>query len=403
MTTYDAIVVGARCAGSPTAMLLARLGYEVLLLDKSTFPSDMPLSTHWVHQPSIERLRTWGLLPHLEATDCPPIEVYDWHAGPLTITGAPRPAGQSKFSYAPRRKVLDQILVDGAVKAGAELREGVDVEGLLTEGDAVIGVRAKTRAGAIVEERAAIVVGADGMNSRVASWVAAPSYNEEPALNGQSFAYWSGVPLAGAELWLGERNVAFALPTNEGLSLIGAARTIDDFPKLRAGGEQAYLETVAAASPSLAGRLAEGRLESSFIRTTVSGYYRKPYGHGWALVGDAGYKKDPCTASGITDAFRDAELLSQAIDDGLSGRRDLQEALADYERVRNETTLAHYQFTTQLASFAPPTPEMEQLLFACSQDSEVAGQLFSVVAQTMTEEEFFAPANVKRLLAGVSG
>src|SRR5262245_49288653 len=108
--TYDVIVVGARCAGSPTAMLLARKGYKVLLVDKSTFPSDMPLSTHWVHQPSIDRLEKWGLLPDLLASGCPPIETYTFDFGPLVLHGAPRPSGNARFSYAPRRRVLDNIV-----------------------------------------------------------------------------------------------------------------------------------------------------------------------------------------------------------------------------------------------------------------------------------------------------
>jgi flavin-dependent dehydrogenase len=124
---YDAIVVGARCAGSPTAMLLARKGYRVLLVDKATFPSDT-MSTHVVHPPGVAALRDWGLLERLEATGCPPVRTYSFDFGPLTISGTPQPIDGIAHGYCPRRTVLDQLLVDAAVEAGAELREGFHVD-----------------------------------------------------------------------------------------------------------------------------------------------------------------------------------------------------------------------------------------------------------------------------------
>jgi flavin-dependent dehydrogenase len=397
--SYDAIVVGARCAGSSLAMLLAREGYRVLVVDKSKFPSDMPLSTHWSHQPAIERLREWGLLPDLLASGCPPIDVYNWDIGPFVLRGSPRPAGETTVSYAPRRKVLDQVLVEGAIKAGAELRDGVEVEGLLFDGDTVTGVRGRTRAGAVFDERAAIVVGADGMESKVASWAGAAKYREQPAKNGQLWAYWSGVPIAGMEFYPSAGQATFGFPTNDGLSMIAATWSLDRWPQARARGEEAYLDTIAEIAPAFRERLGRGRRETAFISASVGGYYRKPYGPGWALVGDAGYMKDPCTASGITDAFRDAESLAEAIDAGLSGRAGMQDALAAYQQGRDETTIAHYEFTSQLAALEPPPPEMQQLFFACSHDPEGLSGLFGVVAQTVTEREFFDPANIAAVMA----
>src|SRR4051794_23886425 len=119
---YDVIVVGARCAGSPTAMLLARKGYRVLLLDKASFPSDT-LSTHYIHQPGIARLARWGLLERVIASNCPPIRNQILDIGPFALEGSPSPAGAIAAAYAPRRAILDQILVEAAVAAGAELRE----------------------------------------------------------------------------------------------------------------------------------------------------------------------------------------------------------------------------------------------------------------------------------------
>ena len=132
---YDAIVVGARCAGSPTAMLLARKGYRVLLVDKATFPSDT-MSTHLVHPPGVAALERWGLLDRLVATGCPPVERYSFDFGPVTIAGSPQPVDGVARAYCPRRTVLDQLLVDAAVEAGAELREGFTVDEVLAaDGD----------------------------------------------------------------------------------------------------------------------------------------------------------------------------------------------------------------------------------------------------------------------------
>ena len=124
---FDAIVVGARCAGSPTAMLLARKGYNVLVVDKATFPSDT-ISTHLVHPPGVAALKEWGLLGRLLATGCPGIDTYAFDFGTVTISGAPG-TDEAPLAYSPRRTVLDKLLVDAASEAGAELREGFTVDG----------------------------------------------------------------------------------------------------------------------------------------------------------------------------------------------------------------------------------------------------------------------------------
>src|SRR5947208_14200390 len=106
---YDAIVVGARCGGSPTAMLLARNGYRVLLVDKATFPSDT-MSTHVAHPPAVAALARWGILKRLEATNCPPIPRYSFDFGPVTIAGSPPTSDGAVHAYAPRRIVLDAVV-----------------------------------------------------------------------------------------------------------------------------------------------------------------------------------------------------------------------------------------------------------------------------------------------------
>ena len=177
---YDVIVVGARCAGSPTAMLLARKGYRVLAVDRATFPSDT-VSTHLVHPPGVAALDRWGLLDRLVVTGCPPIDTYATDFGPFTITGAPG-EGDAPVAYAPRRTVLDKILVDAAAEAGVEIRESFTVEGLVFEDGRAVGIRGHAKGGRTVTERARVVVGADGRYSLVADAVGAKEYNEKPKL-----------------------------------------------------------------------------------------------------------------------------------------------------------------------------------------------------------------------------
>src|SRR6476661_181640 len=165
--SYDAIVVGARCAGSPTAMLLARKGYRVLVVDRATFPSDT-VSTHFIHAPGVAALHTWGLLDGVIASNCPPVDRYSFDFGPITISGTPRPTDGIATAYAPRRTVLDKILVDGAARAGAEVREHFTVEEVVVEDGVVVGIRGHGPDGRSVVERARVVIGADGRNSHVA-------------------------------------------------------------------------------------------------------------------------------------------------------------------------------------------------------------------------------------------
>src|SRR5215469_11415047 len=377
---YDAIIVGARCAGSPTAMLLARKGYKVLLLDRGTFPSDMPFSNHYVHQTGSARLKRWGLLDKLAATGCPPITTNHWNYGAFTLTGSPPPAdGGVTEAFAPRRKALDPVLVNAAVAAGAELREGFSAQEVLWENDRVVGIRGRQKSGNIVSEKARITIGADGMFSLVAKAVKAPEYNNKPPLEGSWYSYWSGVRMKGWHLWLRPQRVIFAYNTNDNLALIGVAFAAKDLPEVRTDVERHHQQTIREIAPDLAEQMQSGRHEGKFVGGAIPGYVRKPYGPGWALVGDAGYQKDPCTASGITDAFGSAEWLAEAIDAGFSGRQPLEAALADYERKRNESELPYYEMTSQLATLQPPPPEIQQLLAALVDNPEERSRFFGVV------------------------
>ena len=396
---YDAIVVGARCAGSPTAMLLARKGYRVLLVDKATFPSDMTMSTHWVHQPGVAALKRWGLLDKVRASNCPPLLTYRFDFGSFALTGAPPPANGVAESYSPRRTVLDKILVDAAVEAGAEVREGFVVEELAADDDHVAGIRGRDKSGTKDAPRARIVIGADGLHSLVARAVKAPEYNAKPELMGTYFSYWSGVRLDGVHLYSGDYRFAYGWMTNDDLALVGVNWAIQDFRAVRHDITGNFLRELARLTPVLAEQVRGGRREAKWLGGAVPNFFRKPYGPGWALVGDAGYKKDPCTAAGITDAFRDAESLVQAIDEGLSGQRSLAEALADHQRRRDAVAMPIYEFTCEQAKFEPPSLEMQRLFQALHGNQDDTNRFFGLIAQTTSIPEFFAPQNIQRIIA----
>jgi 2-polyprenyl-6-methoxyphenol hydroxylase-like FAD-dependent oxidoreductase len=392
---YDAIVVGARCAGAATAMLLARQGHRVLLVDRATFPSDLRLSTHLVWQPGVARLEKWGLHRELAASGCPPITGGAIDFGPFTLTGSIPPAGDVREAYAPRRFVLDTLLVEAAVRAGVELVEGCTVDGLVTgdpldgAGHRVHGIRGRI-GGRTFTATAPVVIGADGMRSAVARMVEAPSYLERPALSGTYFSYWSGLSLDEATLFVRPHRAVSANPTNDGLTVVAVSWPLDEYRRARADIAGTFARTVEEVSPDLADRLRAGRREERWAGAAVPGLFRRPYGPGWALVGDAGYVKDPCTAQGITDAFASAELVAEAVDDALCGRLPWSDALAGYERRRNEAAMPMYEFTYEQSSLEPPPPPLQDMLAALRDDPAGTDRFFGVFAGTVPVADLFA-------------
>jgi 2-polyprenyl-6-methoxyphenol hydroxylase-like FAD-dependent oxidoreductase len=397
---YDAIVVGARCAGSPTAMLLARKGYRVLLVDRASFPSDT-ISTHLIHPPGVAALDRWGLLDRVIATNCPPIDTYTFDFGHFTITGRPG-TDDAPVAYAPRRTVLDELLVDAASEAGAEVRQGFTVESLVFEDGRVAGVRGHEKRGATVTERARLVVGADGRFSFVADAVDAEEYDGKPKLLASYYSYWSGLPMNGRfETWIRPYRGFAAWPTNDDRTLVIAGWPFREFESNRNDVEGNVLRALEQA-PAFAERVRGARREERFVGAAVPGYFRKPYGPGWALVGDAGYNKDYITAQGINDAFRDAELCVDAIDQAFSGARPFDEAMAGYQATRDEQVRPMYELTADFASLEPPPPELQQLLAAVSRTEEAMDGFARVLGGVTSPAEFFSDENAGRILAAAA-
>jgi flavin-dependent dehydrogenase len=366
---YDAIIVGARPAGAATGMLLASQGYEVLLVDRARFPSEIPHG-HYVRMHGPPRLAAWGLLDRVLATGAPAITSITMDLGDFPLTGRDLVVDGVPVGVAPRRAVLDQVLIDAAIEAGAELRDGFPVHDLTFEDDRVTGVKGPGG----VTERARVVVGADGRNSGIAKRVKARAYAEQPTLACWYFSYWSGVPNEGLEIYRRDRRMIFAHPTNHDLFTVFVGWPITELPEVRSNIE-AHMMGAMELMPGLSERIRSGRREERIYGAAqLPNFLRKPYGPGWALVGDAGAHKDPARALGICDALRDAELLADSLTAALSGARPEGQALSEYEHRRNQATIDEYEANIRAARFSPLAPEILEARAAVRDDPQAMAQ-----------------------------
>jgi len=398
--THDVIVVGARCAGAPTAMLLARQGYEVLLVDRATFPSDT-LSTLVIHAAGVSALRRWGLLDEVVATGCPPIGTYTFDFGPFVISGAPRPVDGLTTAYAPRRTRLDTILVEAAEQAGVDVRTGYSVEEVMIENGTVVGIRGHRDGEPSVVERSRVVVGADGWNSMVARAVNAVEYSTKPVLENAFYTFWRDLPVDSFLTMIrGDRGIA-AIPTNDDLTLVLTGCPFAQASSFRGDVEGNYMRTIELV-PEFAERIKAATRVERFTGGGVPNFFRVPFGPGWSLVGDAGYTKDPITAQGISDAFRNAERCTSALHQALSGERPYEDAMGDYQRQRDDASMPVYEFTTQMAKLEAPPLEMQAILAATSCSQAAMDGFVGVTTGSVSPVEFFDPANVATILAGSS-
>jgi flavin-dependent dehydrogenase len=328
-------------------MLLARRGFDVLLVDRARFPSDIPHG-HFIHRHGPRRLKDWGLLDRVLETGCPPVTKFTTDFGDFPMTGRNLEVDGIPMGLGPRRAALDKVLVDAAVEAGAEFREGYAVQEYVTADGRIAGTNG---------DRARIVIGADGRNSALAKHVGAPVTHARPAVSVWYFSYWSGVAERGIGVHVRNRTAVFAFPTNDGLFAVFIAWPLAELARVKADIEAAMLAVIDDV-PGLGERVRAGeRVERLFGATQLPNFIRKAYGPGWALTGDAGVHKDPFLALGVCDAFRDAELLADALAEGLGGEVPLDDALAVYERRRDAATLQDFDANFMAAHLVAP-PEM---------------------------------------------
>jgi 2-polyprenyl-6-methoxyphenol hydroxylase-like FAD-dependent oxidoreductase len=355
----DVVVVGARCAGAATALLLARRGHRVLVLDRARKGSDT-LSTHALMRGGVVQLRRWGLLDEIVAAKTPPIRQTRFQYGDETTTLNLGSSGGVDALYAPRRTVLDRILVDAAVAAGVEVRFGVSVTGLDRDSDGrVTGV-----VGRDFRAKARLTIGADGARSLVAREAGAATLRTGVGSGAVVYGHWAGLDVTGFEWYYLPDATAGLIPTNDGEVCVFAGTSSERYNRevagdLRSGYLRLLKETVGGRLPASE---APSRLWAFPGRP---GYTRRPWGPGWALVGDAGHYLDPLTTHGMTDAFRDAELLASAASAVLSGA-DEATALSGYEANRDRIAGPMFDVADRIGSYRWTVPEVRQLLLELS-------------------------------------
>jgi flavin-dependent dehydrogenase len=352
---YDVIVVGARCAGSPLAMLLARAGHRVLVVDRSQFPSDT-MSTHFIQAPGMVRLNRWGLLDRLRATDPPPISkaIADTDGAAVELEFPVYEGVEGLLS--PRRTVLDKILVDAAAEAGAELALGVAIDELIFDGGRVAGVRGRTSEGSF-EERATYVVGTDGRNSTIAQLVGAPFQRNVGNVTAGYYSYFSGTGIDATELYLREHLIAVAFPTHEGLTTIAIEWPGAKVNDLKGDIEGNFYRAMDELG-TLGERVRAGKRAERFVGAhDLPNFLRLAHGPGWALAGDAAYHKDPAPADGITDAFRAADLLSTTLNEVLTGEVDEGTAFDRWQQQHDHFAVPSLELTVQMAGEGRTAPE----------------------------------------------
>src|SRR5215207_6372652 len=353
---YDAIVVGARVAGSSLAILLGRQGRRVLLVDRDYFPSDT-LSTHLLQPPAVEMLDRLGVLAEVESSGLRRLGRLRTYLGEVVVEGPLRAPGA--YALCARRDRLDMALIRQAVRRhGVELLERTSAHGLVWENGHATGVELRTAGGARRTVRARVVVGADGRHSRVAEWTGAARYEETPALRPVYYAYYRGVtpqPTPALEVFYQDGRIGFLLPMEPGIDCRALEVQPEEFPAFRADPD-GRLEAVLRTLPGMATRMADAERDGPArgIRG-VENYLRIPYGPGWALTGDAAFCKDSSTGTGIEDAFRQSFLLADALGTALDGA-DWQATMAAFHQRRDERVLPTYRGTLAFAQ-AGDVPE----------------------------------------------
>lgn len=397
---FDVVVVGARCAGSPTAMRLANMGHKVLLLDRADFPSGTH-STHYIHQAGIIQLAEWGLLDEIRSCGAPEIKRMEYRNEGMNLYGWADPVAGIGSIYNPRRVVLDEILVKAAVAAGVELITGFTVTGLLpSEDGGVGGVEGTFTDGTTKSFTARMVVGADGTYSAVARLVGAEKYNVRPAAGFTYWNYFHGLDWEMSQHKTGmNRRWYGAWPTNDGTS-VAVILTNDQHDEFRKDPEENFLKIIEEIEPEKGKQIREvGVPEGRMHRMKYAeNFYRESSGHGWALVGDAGYHKDPITGWGMTDAFLQAEGLASAVHAGLSGEASMKDATDQFVASRDEMTEPMYDYTTTVAQMDLPL-YFRSIIKACSRSQEWTNKMLGVVAGIVDGGEVFEPENLSRLYA----
>jgi flavin-dependent dehydrogenase len=419
-TNFDVIVIGGRCSGASVSMLLARAGYRVLLLDKMRFPSST-LSTHMLKPRAMGYMQRWGLRDAL-AEVTPIHNEFVFMREGIRLMGAPTAAALTKRMQevhgdegkaederieiaCVKRNVLDQILVSAAEDAGAEVRQECTVEGLLRDGDKVTGVVLRTPTG-IVEERARLVIGADGRHSQTRKWVDAPVQAVSDQCTYTVYSYYEGISyeLSRPGVCLTGRLGVGLGETNDGHTMISVFGPSEWFGEFRSDMEGNLSKTVDLCYPALGEAMRESgkRVDRLYGTTDLSNVMRKAYGNGWLLLGDAACHLDQCTAIGITHAFRDAALAGEWVGKGLSGELPMETALERYAQIRDAEMRTQFDYVSTVSECRIPTIQQMGFYAAMQTNEDALSRFLGFGASIVPRSEYFTDAEMLELVSAGS-
>jgi flavin-dependent dehydrogenase len=336
----------------------------VLAIDRGRYGSDT-VSTHALMRAGVLQLARWGVLGAIKAAGTPVVRSTSFHYGDEVVAVPIKPQPDVDGLYAPRRTVIDRVLVDAAQDAGATVSFETHLVDLIRRDDGrVAGVRLKDGQDRELVVSADLVIGADGIHSTVARLAGAERYRIGRHATSVIFSYWSGPGFDGYHWYYNPGVSAGAIPTNDGLTCIFASVPQKRFlERMRHGTDAGYRQVLRECASELAAIVEQSeRVEKYRGFSGEVGFFRQSFGLGWALVGDAGYFKDPLTAHGITDALIDAELLAQAAAAGTDA------AFAGYQTARDRLAGGHFDVTDAVASFEWDLPKAQQLHRALSEE-----------------------------------
>jgi 2-polyprenyl-6-methoxyphenol hydroxylase-like FAD-dependent oxidoreductase len=403
MLKFDAIVVGARCAGATTALFLAKSGLNVLLVDRQRFPSDT-ISTHLMYANTLAIFKRLGVLEKVEKSGAPRLTHLVDDAEGIVIDGRYLPIEGLDYGLCLRRFKLDGILAQEAQShAGITFVENTVVQGLLEENGRVVGVKGhSSKNGSKLEARSEIVIGADGRNSTIAKLVNAQYNNFLPSFCGFYYGYFRNVKRqsepAPVSTYRG-RMIFYMFPTDDELHLAAVEFPVEEFAQFRMDAKTNLIKRLMA-EPTFEERLRDATLEGVVYGTKdMPIFQRISHGPGWALVGDASYNLDPVFAQGIGDAVRGAELLSGAISRAYRENKPLDSYLGDYESKRNEEVEGMRLATIDFISGLPIKKETLDFLKVVSKDQELCNKYASFASHATSVTEFFSEKNIQEVLA----
>ncbi|MFJ8267237.1 NAD(P)/FAD-dependent oxidoreductase [Peribacillus asahii] len=406
---YDVIIVGARCAGATLAISLAEAGFQVLLLDRATFPSDT-LTTNTFFNNTTAIFREIGVLDQLLETNVTPVQTIKFQFEDTVIEGPIPKVDGEDTAYSIRRKYLDHILLQHAkTKENIKMIEGIRVTEVIYDGETIIGVRGEDLEKQKQEFRAQLVVGADGRNSRIRKLVNSELKISSPASTAVYYSYFSGIQhdsVPKFEVYKRKDKMAIFFPTNDDLYVLVInfplenKSLLDQFKTVPENSFRTFLINNFP-NTSIADRVKESQLTES-IKGLIGyeNYWYQGMGKGWALVGDAICFKDPAMAQGIHDAIYGARILADKLIKNDLQTIQWEKVAVDYQNEMEKEFMVRFHMGCELSKNEPITEQQDMVNRIIGAHPSVVEKFLGIYNYANEPADF--EEELKRIIASIS-